>query len=229
MGNIKNIPYMERPYEKLLMYGESFLTNSELLSIIIRTGTYKKSALEIAQYLINLNENSLRFLQTISINELKKIEGIGNIKAIELKAVGEIAKRINKPLKNNQIKSQYDIAQLFMAELQNEKSEILKIVLLNQQNVIKKILTLAVGNENNISINIKNILAEPVKMQVPKIILIHNHPSGNPVPSYMDIEFTKKLEKACQLLDIQLLDHIIIGDGVYESVLDFKMKGIVDE
>ena len=222
MGKLKNIPYFERPYEKLLMYGENSLSNSELLSIIIKTGTKQKSALEIAQILINLNENSLKFLQTISIKELKKVEGIRNIKALELKAIGEIAKRINTPLKNNQVKSQYDIAQLFMAELRNEKNEILKIVLLNHQNIIKKILTLAVGNENNISINIKSILSEPVKMQIPKIILVHNHPSGNPMPSNIDIEFTKKVKSAGQLLDIQLLDHIIIGDGTYESILDFK-------
>lgn len=159
-------------------------------------------------------------LQTISINELKKISGIGTIKAIELKAVGEIAKRISKPLKNNQIKikTRLDIVELFMNELQNEKNEILKIVMLNNQNVIKKVLTIAVGNEDNIATNIKTILSEPVKMQFPKIILIHNHPSGNPNPSKMDIEFTNRIKKAAELLDIQLLDHIIIGDGNFKSV-----------
>lgn len=224
MGNIKNIPYLERPYEKMLMYGEKNLTNSELLSIIIRTGTKKESALEIAQNLINLYEDNfenLRFLQNISVNELKKINGIGTTKAIELKAVGEIAKRISTPLTNNQIKikTKHDIAILFMDELQNEKNEILKIVMLNNQNIIKKVLTIAVGNENNISTNIKAILSEPVKMQLPKIILVHNHPSGNPTPSDIDIKFTNRVKVAAKLLDIQLLDHIIIGDGIYKSIL----------
>ena len=103
----------------------------------------------------------------------------------------------------------------------HEKNEILKIVMLNNQNIIKKILTLAIGNEANLATNIKTILSEPVKMQFPKIILIHNHPSGNPTPSKIDIEFTDKVKKAAQLLDIDLLDHIIIGDGIYKSVFNF--------
>ena len=101
MSNIKDIPNMERPYEKMLMYGEKALTNSELLSIIIKTGTKEKSSLEISHEIISKNldqSNSLRFLQTASIRELMQFDGIGKVKAIELKAVGEIAKRISKPL-----------------------------------------------------------------------------------------------------------------------------------
>lgn len=182
MSGIKDIPNQERPYEKMLMYGEKSLTNIELLSIIIKNGTKESSALEIAQKVIMKGadeENSLRFLQNLSIQELMKIEGIGKVKAIELKAVGEIAKRISKPLINAQIKvnSKEDIANIFLEELQNEKNEILKVVLLNNKNIIKKILSIAVGSEENISINIKAILSEPVKMQLPRIILIHNHPS----------------------------------------------------
>ena len=155
MGNIKDIPTSERPYEKMLMYGESALTNSELLSIIIKTGTKEKSSIEIAQEIMSKNvdySNSLRFLQTISIQELSKVSGIGTVKAIELKAVGEIAKRISKPLKINRlkIKTRDDVVNLFMEELQNEKNEVLKIVMLDNKNIIKKISCIAVGNENNI-------------------------------------------------------------------------------
>lgn len=225
MGSIKNIPTSERPYEKMLMYGEKSLSNSELLSIIIKTGTKEKSAIEIAQELMHKNfdiSNNLRFLQTISIQELSQINGIGTIKAIELKAVGEIAKRISKPLEINQIKiiTRDDVVNIFMEELQNEKNEILKVVMLNNKNIIKRILSIAVGNENNIFTNIKTILSEPTKMQIPKIIVLHNHPSGNPTPSKEDIEFTKKLYKASSILDIELLDHIIIGDGVYQSIVN---------
>ena len=178
MGTIKNIPIMERPYEKMIMYGEKVLTNTELLSIIIKNGTKDESSLEIAQKLLNLDEN-LRFLQTISIEELMKINGIGKVKAVELKAVGEIAKRIAKPLKTDKIKiySKEDVAKLFLEELQNEENEILKVLMLNNQNCLKKVLAIAVGNENNIIVNVKAILSEPVKMQIPKIILVHNHPS----------------------------------------------------
>lgn len=227
MSHIKKIPKMERPYEKMLMYGEKFLTDSELLSIIIKTGTKEKSSLEIAQDIINQNidkTNSLRFLQTVSIQELIENRGIGKVKAIELKAVGEIAKRIAKPLNTCKLKinCREDIVKIVMEELQNEKNEILKLVMLDNKNMIKKITSIAVGSEKNIIINIKSILSEPVKMQIPKIIVIHNHPSGNPIPSNDDIEFTNKLIKATSILDIILLDHIIIGDGIYTSILDFK-------
>jgi DNA repair protein RadC len=224
MSNIKNIPSGERPYEKMLMYGEKALSNVELLSIIIKTGTKDESAIEIAEKVISKNlekANSLRFLQTVSVQELMQIDGIGKVKAIELKAVGEIAKRISKPLVSEEIKIKCaeDVAILFMEELQNEKNEILKIIILDNKNIIKKILTIAVGNEKNITANIKQILSEPVKMQAPKIILIHNHPSGDPKPSNLDIEFTKRLAESAKLLDIDLLDHIIIGDGIYQTII----------
>lgn len=224
MSKIENIPIQERPYEKMLMYGEQALSNSELLSIIIKTGTKQKSALEIAQKLIKEKSNkysNLRFLQELSIEELKQIEGIGKVKAIELKAVGEIAKRITKPLNKTQIKieNEKDIVNMFMNELQNEKNEILKIVMLNNKNIIQKISTIAVGNENNINTNIKAILSEPIKKQTPKIILLHNHPSGNPTPSKIDITFTEKVKKSANLLDIELLAHIIIGDGTYTNII----------
>lgn len=207
----------------MLMYGEKELTDAELLSIIIKTGTKKCSALDIANNIIkeNIDEfNNLRFLQILSIQELMKSFGIGKVKAIELKTIGEIARRISKPLTNKKIriKTKEDIARLFLEELQNEKNEILKEVVLNNRNEIKKILSLAVGNEENLIINIKSILSEPIKLGFSKIILVHNHPAGNPVPSNTDIEFTKKVLNASKFLDIKLLDHIIIGDGTFESV-----------
>lgn len=207
----------------MLMYGEKELTDAELLSIIIKTGIKKCSALDIANNIIkeNIDEfNNLRFLQILSIQELMKSFGIGKVKAIELKAIGEIARRISKPLTNKKIriKTREDIARLFLEELQNERNEILKEVVLNNRNEIKKILSLAVGNEENLIINIKSILSEPIKLGFSKIILVHNHPAGNPVPSNTDIEFTKKVLNASKFLDIKLLDHIIIGDGTFESV-----------
>lgn len=218
---MSNIEY-NKLYEKIMYYGESSLTNSELLSIIIKNGTKDESALEIAQNLINLNSNdfnNLRFLQELSIQELKMFKGIGNIKALELKAVGEISKRIFKPLNLKiKIKNELDVINLFMCEMQNEKNEILKILMLNNKNNIVKLSTIAVGNESNISSNIKLILSEPVKFQVPKIILIHNHPSGDSTPSKEDIVFTNKVKQAAKILDIQLLAHIIIGDGNYNII-----------
>ncbi len=224
MTKIKNIPIWERPYEKLMMYGEKALTNSELLSIILRTGTKNKTAIEVAQDLIQNNAlyaEDLRFLQNISINEMMKIKGIGKIKAIELKVIGEIAKRIDNPINECKffIHSAKDVANIFMGELRYERVEVLKLLILNSSNKIQKILTIAKGNENKIVFDIKQILSEPIKMQMPRIIVIHNHPSGNPEPSKKDIIFTQRLLEASQIMEIELLDHIIIGDGIYRSII----------
>ena len=226
MANINHIPVWDRPYEKMMLYGEESLSESELLSIIIKNGTKNLNALQIAQNIISKNVNiysDFRFLQQISINELIKFEGIGKIKAIELKAVGEIAKRIEKPINEEKlfITSRKDIVQLFMQQLRYEKTEILKLVMLNNKNKIQKIETIAKGSSDGITFDIKQVLSEPIKMQIPKIIVLHNHPSGVPEPSLADIEFTKRLDKACLLLGIELLDHIIIGDGIFQNI-DWK-------
>lgn len=224
MGKLEKIPIYERPYEKLLLYGESKLSNSELLSIIIKCGTQNLSALEIAQNLIsNISNqyNDLRFLQKVSIKELMGFEGIGKIKAIELKAIGEISKRLEAPINSEKllITSRQNIVNMFMEELRHKEFEIVKLIMLNNKNIIQKITTLAIGNTNGVVLDIKQVLSEPIKLQIPKIIIIHNHPSGNPEPSKKDIEFTHNLDKACKIMGIELLDHIIFGDGIYEIVI----------
>jgi len=226
LANINYIPVWDRPYEKIMLYGEESLSESELLSIIIKNGTKNLNALQIAQNIICKNANiysDFRFLQHISINELIQFEGIGKIKAIELKAVGEIAKRMEKPINKEKliITSRKDIVKLFMQELRYEKKEILKFVTLNNKNKIQKIKTIAKGSSDGITFDIKQVLSEPIKLQIPKIIVLHNHPSGIPEPSLADIEFTKRLNKACLLFGIELLDHIIIGDGIFQNI-DWK-------
>ena len=142
---MKTLPMSERPYEKLLNYGEESLSNSELLAIIIKTGTKEKTALDLASQVMNLSEeenvNDLRFLQQISIHELMKIKGIGRVKAIELKALGEIAKRMSKPINLNKVclKTKADVANLVMQEMRYEKNEVLKLILLNHKNIVQKI------------------------------------------------------------------------------------------
>ena len=133
---MKELPISERPYEKLEMYGANSLSNAELLAIIIKTGTKEESSVTIAQKILNLNEdrkNNLKFLQDISINELTKIKGIGKIKAIQLKAVSELTKRMSRPITNNKIKitCPQDVANLLIDELKNEKRELVKGLILN--------------------------------------------------------------------------------------------------
>ena len=106
-----------------------------------------------------------------------------------------------------------------MQELRYEKNQILKLILLNNKNIVQKIMNIATGKDNTLVFDVKQILSEPVKLQIPKIILVHNHPSGNSMPSKEDIQATKKVQQCCQLMGIQLLDHIVIGDGEYNSAM----------
>ena len=147
---MKELPISERPYEKLELYGEKYLSNAELLAIIIKTGTRYETAISLAQKVLKLKDTSskdgLSFLVDIPIEEFMKIKGIGKVKSIQLKALCELAKRISKPINSHQIivKNNEDIAQLFMAELRHEKREIAKVVILNNKNVILKIIDISI-------------------------------------------------------------------------------------
>ena len=220
---MKELPILERPYEKLEIYGAEMLSNAELLAIIIKTGNKKETAVALAQKILNLNKNynknDLRFLQEISIEELTEVNGIGKVKAIQIKAASEIAKRITKPITNKiKISNTKDVAELVMSELRYEKREIAKVIILNNKNIILRIVNISLGGSNFACIEPKDVLAEAIKMQAPKIILIHNHPSGDPKPSKSDYKVTDRIYECADLMGIELLDHVVIGDGIYESV-----------
>lgn len=223
---LKEIPLSERPYEKLEMQGAENLSNSELLAIIIKTGTKEESALTLAQRVLNLNKQNgdLTFLQDISLNEYMKIKGIGKVKAIQLKAVCELAKRIGAPTDKSNIiiKTPQDVAKLLMKQMKHEKRELAKLILLNNKNIIQKIIDISIGASNFAVIEPKDVLAEAIKAQAPKIILVHNHPSGDPTPSQADFNITDRIYDSSQLLGIELLDHIIIGDEKFESIFYHK-------
>lgn len=145
MLSIKQLPNSERPYEKLEMYGEKTLSNSELLAIILKTGTKEQTAVGLAQNILRLKgKEDIRALQEISLAELQKIKGIGKVKAIQIKAVCELAKRMSRPINLNvTIKEPKDVAALLMDELKYEKREIVKIIILNTKNVVQKIVDIA--------------------------------------------------------------------------------------
>ena len=221
---LNEIPSSERPYEKLQMYGAQMLSNAELLAIVIKTGKKGQTAIEVAQNILALQDTkqqeNLRFLQNISIEELKKIKGIGTVKAIQLKAIGEICKRMARPIHflNVEITSSEDVANLIGEELRYEKREIAKVLILNAKNRLQKILEIGTGHIYFCEIEAKEIFVEALKMEMPKVILVHNHPSGDPMPSKADIELTKKAKQIGELLNIQFIDHIVIGDGSYRSI-----------
>ena len=221
---IKELPETERPYEKLELYGEKTLSNAELLAIIIKSGTKEETSVQIAQKILNLNYDpqtgDLNFLKDIALEELMQIKGIGKVKAIQLKAVCEIAIRMTKPTnyKKIQIKSTKQLANMVMEELKFEKKEYVKLFLLNNKNEILKNIDTAIGGSNFANINMQEIIGEALKIKAPKMILVHNHPTGDPTPSKADITFTDRLYNAARIFDIELLDHIVIGNDAYKSI-----------
>lgn len=227
---IKKLPELERPYEKLEIYGEENLSNSELLAIIIKTGSKNSSALDLAQKILNLgnecNNNDITFLKELTIQEMMQIKGIGKKKAIQIKAVCELAKRIGKPIyaKKIIIRGTEDVANLFIKELAGTKREVAKLIILNNKNVVIKIKNISFGGQNFVMIDPKDIFTEAIKMQAQRIILVHNHPSGDPTPSKEDIILTKRVKDASNLLGISFLDHVIIGNNNYESVFSIMRK-----
>lgn len=224
---MKELPISERPYEKLEMYGEHALSTSELLAIIIKTGTKEESALTLAQRVLKDNGcESLRNLQDIPLLELERIKGIGRVKAIQLKAVCEIAKRISMPINTNKIciKTGYDVAKLLMDEMRYLKREIAKLILLNNKNIIIKIVDIAFGGGNFACLEPKEIMQEAIKAGASRIILVHNHPSGDATPSKQDYLTNDRIYEAAEIIGIELLDHIVIGDGEYKSLLYKESK-----
>ena len=223
--NINSLPLNDRPYEKLELLGSNNLTNSELLAIVIKTGTNEMNCLEIAQSILSnkskfANMSDIDYLVNLSLEELKKYKGIGRVKAIQIKAVVELAKRISKNYEREKIKitcprDVYNILSDFYFGL---KQECLKTIILDKQNHVLSIVTNAVGSNDNINIGLKEILSEPIKQFASGIILVHNHPGGSLIPSNSDIKFTRKVEEYSNIFNIQLLDHIIISNNKYVSM-----------
>lgn len=221
--NIKELPSMERPYERFENFGGEMLSDAELLAIIIKVGTKDKTSVQLIQELMKefeYDNKGLGFLSELSLTEIQKIKGLGKVKAIQLKALCEISKRISKPAKFSQHKivSPEDIAILVMEDLRHLTQERLITVLLDSQNCVLKVVTLAIGGLNKSFIEPREIFKEPLKCSADKIVLVHNHPSGNPYPSDSDIKMTKRVVEAGKIFGIEILDHVIIGNGIFSSL-----------
>ena len=218
---VKEYAFEDRPYEKLERLGAEALSDSELLAIILKTGTKSTPVTEVAQSLISKDKDNigLSFLSQYSINELMKISGIGRIKAITLLATIEIARRVNYniPNYNLSVNTPEMLSNIFMKDLHNKNQEIVETALFDVKNRVKKVIVNSIGTINSNSISFKDILSEPIKQGVSKIAISHNHPSGDIIPSKEDIAFTNGLKEACKLLGIELLDHIIIGNNNFFS------------
>ena len=184
------------------------------MAIILKTGTKHKSVLEIANDILTKDESNIgfSFLTQYSIEELMKFEGIGKVRAVEIKAVCEFAKRLKfgNLHSDERITTPEQMSKVFMLELQGKKQEIIKTAIIDSKNRVIRVITNSIGKGNSSFVDIKDLLSAPIKMGAPKIAVAHNHPSGDITPSQEDIDFTHKLNDACKLLGIVLLDHIII-------------------
>lgn len=208
------------------------MTNSELLAIIIKSGTRRYNCLEVAQNILNAGSNvskmsDLEYLKNLSLEELKSYEGIGKVKAIQIKAVLELSRRVASTysfLDKEKITMPKDIFRLVQKDFIDKKQEVLKTIILNKNNKVISIITNAIGNTDNINIGIKEVLSEPIKQMASSIVLVHNHPSGNLSPSKADINFTNKVNEYSSVFNIQLLDHVIVSNNDFVSL---KEKGII--
>lgn len=212
---IKDMVKENRPRERFIFYGANALSDAELLAIILRTGTKNENAIELSNRLIK--EYSLEKLFSSSIEELTQIKGIGRDKAIQILAVSEIQKRNYPKKKPKKINSSKDIFNLFKDKLKNEKKEHFYVVLLDTKNKIIKTKEISVGILDASIVHPREIFNEAIRALASRIILVHNHPSGDPSPSNEDIEITKKLIDIGELVGIEVLDHVIIGNEKYYS------------
>lgn len=223
---LKEMTPMEKPREKLYSFGPSSLTDYELLAVLLRTGTKNKSVLDVSIELLK-SITSINELQNITIEELINIKGIGKVKAIELMATIELGKRINNyKTKNYYIKTPKDTYNYTKSKLMHLKQEHFLAIYLSLNNEVINDKIITIGTTTITIASTKDVIHWAVKYSSYAIIIVHNHPSGNPSPSNEDISFTKRLSQACELVDIKLVDHVIIGKNKYFS---FREKSIFKE
>lgn len=218
----KQLPLCEQPYEKCEHFGASSLSDAELLAIIIKTGTKEEKAVDLACRILNILQGGLIGLYHVNIRDLMKVKGIGRVKALQLICIGELSKRISKHGFNHEVQfnSSTDIASFFMEDMRHLEKEILKLVLVDTKNRMIKCVDLFIGTVNMTCIEPREIFIEALRLGAVSIVILHNHPSGDPKPSSQDITSTRRLRDAGNLIGVKLLDHVIIGDRRYFSMKD---------
>ena len=221
---IKDLPLDERPREKLKNRGAESLSNEELIAIILRCGNKNESVKDLAIRLVKHFKNFANF-NSISYQDLIQIKGIKEAKAITLLAAIELGKRLANPIKEEKIKivNAEVLYELFRLKILNVKQEKLFAVFLNTKNEIISYETIFVGTQNKRITHPREIFHEAIKNSAVKLILLHNHPTGDTTPSKEDIEFTKMIKETGELLQIPLIDHVIISEYNYFSFFDHQM------
>ena len=230
--SISDMPLSQRPYEKCLKDGESSLSDLELIAVILRCGTQGRSSLSLASDILRMAEersnSGLSGLMHLSYHDLRKINGVGKVKAVQLKCIGELSKRIAASAARSGLcyQNPATIADFYMERLRHENQEMLYCMMLDSKNHFIGDSLLSKGTVNSTVITPREIFVEALRQQAVHIIIVHNHPSGDPVPSRSDLVLTQRVYLSGQLLGIALLDHIIIGDHRYVSLNE---QGIFEE
>ncbi len=222
---VKELPLDDRPREKLLLRGAQSLSDAELVAILLRTGKKGKSVIEIARELIK-NEGNLAKLATKTVDSLQKISGIGKDKAATLAAAFELSRRILSQPKwfaEKKITSPQDVADIFIPILRDDNKEKFIVVCLNSANKIIKHETISIGNLNSSVVHPREVFKVAIDNSSASIILIHNHPSGNPEPSNEDIRITKKIVETGKIMEIPVFDHLIIAGETYTSFVEKRL------
>lgn len=225
---MKELPPDAQPYERCLREGPEHLSDAQLLSIIIRTGSREESSLELASKILALNypKEGILGLLHLSLPQLMSIKGIGRVKGIQLLCIGELSKRIwrkkntERPLKFQNAK---EVADYYQEDMRHREQEQFRMMMFNTRQVMLGDVLLTQGTVNASFASPREIFLEALRYQAVSLILVHNHPSGDPEPSAEDIRLTRRIREAGELLDIRLLDHIIIGDNSYVSL---KERGL---
>lgn len=224
---IKDLPTEERPREKLLTLGAKALSNTELLAVLLHSGTKKKSAMDIAQeLLVKYKAEGLASIVNLSPQTLTSIEGLGPAKIATLLAAIELGLRLAlKPSEHKiTIKSPKDVVRYVMPLLRYEPIEHFAILLLDTKNQIIAFPNISTGSLNASIVHPREVFRCAINYATSSMILVHNHPSGDPTPSIEDIKVTKKLVEGSKIMDIEILDHIIIGDNKFTSL---KQQGVI--
>lgn len=217
---------LDLPYEKFVQLGPESLTDVELLAIIIRTGTMSRSPMEIAQDILNIRNQSDDLLEIcrVSMEELLRIHGIGQVKAVKIMCVAELSRRISMTRRKEKLcfQNPKSIADYYMEQFRHLEFETVFMICLDNKSRLIEDFTISQGTINASLLSPRDILIRALRCGSVFTILIHNHPSGDPKPSKQDLLITKKIQEASSLIEIPLIDHIIIGDGRYVS---FKESG----
>lgn len=224
---MKELPDENRPYEKCLKEGPEHLSDAELLAVIIRTGSREKNSLELASGILSLKHpEGILGLLHLSLPELMAVKGIGKVKGIQLLCIGELSKRIwrKKALEEPLIfQNPRSIADYYQEEMRHMEQEQFRVMMFNSKQALIRETMLSKGTVNASLATPREVFIEALRYQAVSIIVVHNHPSGDPTPSREDILLTKRIQAAGDLIGIKLLDHIIIGDNSYVSL---KERGL---